>query len=48
MKASIGIEPMHSGFADQSLTTWVRRHKLSVRSLTKTEKLVNNFLQIDS
>ena len=22
-KASIGIEPMHSGFADQSLTTWV-------------------------
>lgn len=23
LKASIGIEPMHRGFADLSLTTWV-------------------------
>ena len=24
-KAPIGIEPMHKGFADLSLTSWVRR-----------------------
>ena len=25
MEAAIGFEPMHKGFADLSLTTWVRR-----------------------
>src|SRR5262249_36117712 len=25
-EAPIGFEPMHKGFADLSLTTWVRRH----------------------
>jgi hypothetical protein len=25
LKAAIGFEPMHRGFADLSLTTWVRR-----------------------
>jgi hypothetical protein len=27
MEAAIGFEPMHRGFADLSLTTWVRRLK---------------------
>jgi hypothetical protein len=27
MEAAIGFEPMHRGFADLSLTTWVRRPK---------------------
>ena len=26
-EAPIGFEPMHKGFADLSLTTWVRRHQ---------------------
>ncbi len=26
-EAPIGIEPMHEGFADLSLTAWVRRHR---------------------
>ena len=25
-KAPSGFEPLHKGFADLSLTTWVRRH----------------------
>lgn len=28
LEGSIGIEPMHSGFADQSLTTWARPHNV--------------------
>ena len=28
IKATIGIEPMYSGFADHCLTPWLRRHKM--------------------
>ena len=32
MEAAIGFEPMHRGFADLSLTTWVRRLKQGLRT----------------
>jgi hypothetical protein len=32
LEAAIGFEPMHRGFADLSLTTWVRRPAESLRS----------------
>jgi hypothetical protein len=32
MEAAIGFEPMHRGFADLSLTTWVRRLKQKTAS----------------
>ena len=28
-EAATGFEPVHNGFADRSLTTWVRRLKLT-------------------
>ena len=32
MEAAIGFEPMHRGFADLSLTTWVRRLEQGLRT----------------
>src|SRR2546425_11477364 len=34
-EAPIGFEPMHKGFADLSLTTWVRRHQYCRLIITK-------------
>ena len=35
MEAAIGFEPMHRGFADLSLTTWVRRLEQGTADGTK-------------
>ena len=42
LEAPIGFEPMHKGFADLSLTTWVRRHyTLTDLIITKPGKEVS-------
>ncbi len=38
-KAPTGFEPVHKGFADLSLTTWVRRRCLDVK-ITKLGSIV--------
>ena len=39
VKAPTGFEPVHEGFADLSLTTWVRRHLLQGK-ITKRSSIV--------
>ena len=39
MEAPIGFEPMHKGFADLSLTTWVRRPTSGEAIISQDQRL---------
>jgi hypothetical protein len=43
VKATMGFEPMHRGFADPCLTTWLRRHAaISLAQEARSGKIENS------
>ncbi len=48
-EATIGLEPMDSGFADHCLTTWLRRRKFfaSISSIQEKRRLSRIIISIE-
>ncbi len=47
-EAPTGFEPVHKGFADLSLATWVRRRISFLSNLIKNSSLVHMYSLYDS